>query len=140
LNINWTYKEKDILSHEDLHSECVSIVYELAFSDETKYIGKLVVRSFRRLKPTKAQLAIRKNYKRVELKDVPFIKYKGSSSENTNKTLISKEILYQSSNKKTSSYIETALLFENNVLFSDEFNNKNISGTYFDNSLDGLLE
>ena len=131
---------KEVTSHEDLLTGCTDFVYELCFSDETKYIGKKCVRSMRRLKPTKAQLAIRKNYKRVELKDNPFIKYEGSSDENKGKTLISKTILYQSSNKKSASYIETALLFENQVLFSDEYNNKNISGTYYDNSLDGLIE
>jgi len=28
----------------------------------------------------------------------------------------------------------------NNVLFTDEYLNKNISGTYWDNSLEGLIE
>ena len=135
----WTYQGKEITSHDDLLPGSQSIVYELTFDDSTKYIGKLVVRSMRRIKPTKKQLAIRKNYKRVELKDVPFMKYKGSSKENDGKTLLSKEILYQSSNKKTSSYIETSLLFFNDVLFTDKYNNKNIAGTHFENALDGLL-
>jgi len=138
--INWTYKEKEVLSHDDLPDNCTDFVYELKFDDETKYIGKKTVRAMRRLQPTKAQLAIRKNYKRVELKDLPFAKYVGSSDENNDKVLVSKTILYLSSNKKTASYIETALLFGNDVLFTDEYTNKNISGTYFDNSLDGLIE
>jgi transposase len=135
----WTYQGKEIHSHEDLYPECTDFVYELTYTDGTKYIGKKTVRSIRRIKPTKAQLAIRKNYVRKELKDSPFIKYEGSSTENEGKTLLSKEILYQSSNKKTASYIEASLLFYNDVLFTDKYNNKNISGTYFDNSLDGLL-
>ena len=138
--MNWTYKDKEILSHADLHEDCTDFVYELCFSDETKYIGKKCVRSMRRLKPTKEQLAIRKNYKRVELKDIPFLKYVGSSKENDGKTLVSKTILYQSSSKKTSTYIEAALLFENDVLFNDTFNNICISGVYWNNSLDGLLD
>ena len=135
----WTYQGKEIKSHEDLIPECQSIVYELTFSDDTKYLGKLVVRSMRRIKPTKKQLAIRKNYKRVELKDIPFAKYEGSSKENEGKTLVSKEILYQCSNKRSATYIETSLLFHNDVLFTDKYNNKNIAGTHFDNALDGLL-
>ena len=138
--MNWTYKGREILSHDDLHPECTDFVYELSFDDNTKYIGKKTIRSMRRLKPTKKQLAIRKNYKRVELKDLPFVKYEGSSEENVNKVLISKEILYQSSSKKTATYIETALLFENDVLFNDTFNNKNIGGVYFDDSLKGLID
>lgn len=137
--INWTFQDKPVLSHDDLYPDCTDFVYELTFDDGTKYIGKKCVRSIRRIKPTKAQLAIRKNYVRKELKNSPFIKYEGSSDENDGKVVLSKEILYQSSNKKTASYIETALLFNNEVLFTTDYNNKNISGTYFDNSLDGLL-
>ena len=138
--MNWSYNGMIIESHKDLHKKCSDIVYELKFSDETKYIGKRVVRSMRRLKPTKKQLAIRKNYKRIEFKDIPFKDYEGSSSENEGKTLVSKEILYQCSTKKTATYIEAALLFDLGVLFTDEYNNKNISGTFFDTSLDGLIE
>ena len=135
----WTYQGKEINSHKDLLEGCNNIVYELSYTDRTKYIGKLVVRSMRRIKPTKKQLAIRKNYKRVELKDISFIDYKGSSKENEGKTLLSKEILYQTSSKKTSTYIESSLLFINEVLFTDKYNNKNILGRFFDNDLDGLL-
>jgi len=138
--INWKYNGKEIKSHNDLLPECTNFVYELTFSDNTKYIGKKTVRSIRRLKPTKAQLAIRKNYVRKELKNSPFLDYEGSSEENKDKILVSKEILYQCSNKKTATYIETALLFENNVLFSKTYNNKNILGTFYDNSLEGLLD
>lgn len=138
--MNWTYRDKDILSHANLHKDCQAIVYELCFQSGRKYIGKLVVRSRRRLKATKKQLAIRKNYKRIELKDVPFLDYEGSSKENINEVLISKEILYQSSSKKTATYLEAALLFENNVLFNDTFTNICISGVFWDNSLEGLLD
>jgi len=138
--MNWTYKGKEILSHEDLPEECTDFVYELTFTDNTKYIGKKTIRSMRRLKPTQAQLRVRKNYKRIELKNLPFVNYVGSSSENEGKTVQSKEILYLSSNKKTASYIEAATLFGNNAIFTDEYNNKNISGVWFDNSLDGLIE
>ena len=135
----WTYQGKEIKSHDDLFPETTDFVYELEFTDGTKYIGKKTVRSIRRLKPTKEQLAIRKNYVRKELKNSPFINYEGSSEENKGKVIKSKTILYQSSNKKTASYIEVALLFMNEVLFTDKYTNKNISGVWYDNSLDGLL-
>ena len=138
--MNWTYKGEEVTSHKDLHESCTSIVYELCFSNETKYIGKLVVRSYRRLKPTKEQLKLRKNYKRVELKDVPFMKYEGSSKENEDLELLSKEILYQTTDKRAATYIETKLLFLNEVLENPVYNNQNISGVYFSNSLDGLIE
>ncbi len=137
--MNWTYLDKEITNHADLEPECSDIVYELEFTDGTKYIGKKTVRSMRRLKPTKAQLAIRKNYVRKEFKDIPFIKYEGSSSENDGKVIKSKTILYQCATKKAATYIESALLFEKDAILVPEYNNKNISGKFFDNDLDGLI-
>lgn len=137
--MNWTYLGNEVTGHADLESECSDIVYELEFTDGTKYIGKKVVRSMRRLKPTKKQLAIRKNYVRKELKDIPFIKYEGSSSENDGKIVKSKKILYQCRTKKAATYTETALLFKKDAILVPEYNNKNIGGHYFDNDLDGLL-
>ena len=135
----WVYNGKEIRSHKDLNPECTNFVYLLEFTDNTKYIGKKTVRSIRRIKPTKAQLAIRKNYVRKELKDPPFLDYEGSSKENKGKELKSKTILYQCSTKKAATYIETALLFEYNAIFSEEYTNKNILGKFFDNDLEGLL-
>ena len=137
--INWKYKGKEILSHSNIPKDAVAIVYILSYDDSTKYIGYKLVRSKRRLKPTKKQLAVRKNYKRVEMVDLPFLKYVGSSRENKGKVLVRKEILYFTSNKRTATYLETKLLFEHNVLFDDKFNNKNISGRFFDTAMDGLI-
>jgi hypothetical protein len=97
------------------------------------------VKSMRRLKPTKAQLAVRKNYKRVELVELPFANYTGSSKETFGQVLVSKEILYQCSTKKAATYIESAVLFNENAIFEEEYLNKNIGGKFFDNDLDGLL-
>ena len=135
----WTFQGRAVKSHDDLFKECTDFVYELEFSDGTKYIGKKCVRSIRRIKPTKAQLAIRKNYVRKELKNSPFIKYEGSSEENKGKTLVNKEILHQCSTKKTATYIETALLFSEHAILTAEYNNKSILGRFYDNDLDGLL-
>ena len=134
------YKRKIIKSHADLLPECTDIVYQLTYESGKKYIGKKAVRSMRRLKPTKKQLAIRKNYKRVELKDIPFKDYKGSSLEVEGEVLVHKEILYQCSTRKTATYIECAMLFAENAIFEEEYLNKNISGTFFDNDLNGLLD
>jgi len=137
--VAWLYRDKEILKHSDLPENCTDIVYELSYTDGTKYVGKKTIRSDRRVQPTKAQLAIRKNYKRVERKDIPFAKYVGSSSENEGKTLARKEILFLCSNKRTASYLEVKILFITGAIEHDGYNNKNISGRYFDNCLDGLL-
>ena len=140
--IKWKYKDRDILSHKDIPLEAVGFVYCLTYDDGRMYIGSKLVRSERRLKPTKAQLAIRKNYKRVELKDLPFEKYVGSSKDiPISLKLIEKRILAFTSNKRTLTYLETKLLFKHEAIESDEvYLNKSISGRYFDNCKDGLIK
>lgn len=136
----WEYKTKIINSHADLIPACTDIVYLLTYESGKKYIGKKAVRSMRRLKPTKAQLKIRKNYKRVELKELAFINYEGSSLETDGEIVVHKEILYQCSTRKAATYIECAMLFGENAVFEEEYLNLNISGTFFDNDLNGLLD
>jgi len=131
---------KHVHSHSDLPDNCTDIVYLLQFESGRKYIGKKSVRSIRKKKPTKTQLAIRKNYSRKELTNLPFIKYTGSSKENENEVVIAKYILYYCSNKRTATYLEMAEMVLREVLFTDEYTNKNISGRFYDNSLDGLIE
>lgn len=134
----WTYKNKPVDSHEDLLPGCTDFVYILRFGNKQCYIGKKTVRAVRRLKPTKKQLAIRKNYVRKEMVNLPFAKYEGSHNKEGLKVL-EKEIIYQCSTKKAATYLETALLFHHNAIFDDEFVNENISGKFFDNDLDGLI-
>ena len=136
----WVYKEKEIHSHDDLLPECTNIVYCIYYESGKRYVGKKSVRAKRRLNPTKAQLAIRKNYKRVELKDQHFVDYVGSSKETEGQVVSYKEILYQTSTKKAATYIEAGILFNENAIFSDDYLNLNISGTFFDNDLNGLLD
>jgi len=137
--MDWTYKEKEVLCHDDLLPGCTDFVYQLTYESGKRYIGKKTVKSLRRLKPTKAQLAIRKNYKRMEMVELPFAKYAGSSKETFGQVLTSKEILYQCSTKKAATYIEAAMLFNEHAIFGGEYLNKSISGKFFDSDLDGLL-
>ena len=136
----WLYKENTVTEHEHLLPTCTDFVYVITYESGKKYIGKKTVRSMRRLKPTKAQLKIRKNYKRVELKELPFVDYIGSSKETEGEVVKFKEILYQCSTRKAATYIECAMLFGENAIIEDEYLNLNISGTFFDNDLDGLLD
>lgn len=135
----WKFGEQVITSHNDLHPDCSYIVYVLHYENGQKYIGKKSVRTVRRLKPTKKQLEMRKNYVRKEMVNIPFIGYEGSLDKTDCPKLVSKEILHQCSNKRTATYMEVANLFASNALFSDEYLNKNIGGVYFDNALDGLI-
>jgi hypothetical protein len=136
----WWYKKIEIKSHEDLLDACTDFVYQITYKSGKKYIGKKAVRSMRRLKPTKEQLKKRKNYKRVELKNLPFIDYEGSSLEVADEVVAHKEIMYQCSTRKAATYIECAMLFGEHAIFEEGYLNKNISGTFFDNDLEGLLD
>jgi hypothetical protein len=136
----WIYEGTEITSHKDLHPDCTEFIYQITYVDGRKYLGKKKVRSIRKLKPTKKQLAIRKNYVRKELVDLPFLEYEGSHKVEDCPEIQIKEILYQCSNSRTGTYIEAAMLFGEGVLFDDTYLNTNILGKYFDNALDGLIE
>lgn len=136
----WTYKNKEIKCHEDLEPNCTDIVYQITYVSGKKYIGKKNVRAMRRLKATKAQKAVRKNYKRVELKNIPFVNYEGSSKETEGQLIESKEILLQCSDRRTATYIEAGCLFEVDAIFNKEYLNKNILGSFFDNALNGVID
>lgn len=136
----WLYRDEEIHGHSDLKPECTDFVYVITYTNGQQYIGKKTVRSMRRKQPTKKQLAVRKNFKRVEMTDLPFVKYEGSMGCSHELEVEKKEILHQCSTKKTATYIEAALLFNHDVIFDPNYLNENISGTFFDNSLDGLLE
>lgn len=135
----WIYRGKEIHSHDDLLPECTDFVYKITYTSGVMYVGKKAVRSIRRLKPTKAQLKIRKNYVRKEMKNLPFIEYEGSHGVD-GLEVERKEILYQCSTRKASTYLESALLFHHDAIFDPMFLNLNIGGAFFDNDLDGLLD
>jgi len=138
--MKWLYKDKIINGHSDLHPDCTDIVYLLTYEDGTKYVGKKTIASIRRIKPTKAQLAIRKNYVRKELKKLSFLKYEGSSLENKDKVLVEKRILHQCGDKRSATYMELVEIITREALFIKEYNNKNALGAFFDNVLDNYLE
>jgi len=136
----WLYNYKEIHSHEDLLPECTDIVYLIEYTNGKRYIGMKRVRAVRRLKPTKKQLATRKNYVRKEQVDLPFIDYEGSHKIKDCPEISRKEIIHQCSSKRTATYLEAGCLFEADAIFNPEYLNENISGKFFDNALEGLLE
>jgi len=99
------------------------------------YIGQKCVMSIRKKPPLKGK----KRNRRV-MQNHPFVKYEGSHDCPEEMVIKSKEILYQCSSKKSATYLETALLFHHDAVFDPAYLNKNIGGTFFDNSLNWLLE
>ena len=72
--------------------------------------------------------------------DKPFINYEGSCKETEGYEIARKDIIYQCSNKKTATYLESMLLFNENAIVDDQYLNSNILGSFFEDSLDGLIE
>jgi len=137
--LNWKYRDKEVLSHDDLPEGTTDIVYAIRYKDGSNYIGKKTIRSLVKKKPTKAQLAIRKNYSRKEWVNKPFVNYNGSSKLTKDNEITNKVIMYCSTNKRTATYLEAKLLFEYDALFNPFMINQNILGKFYDNSLDGLI-
>ena len=130
----WIYKERTVKNHDDLLPECTDIVYLITYADGMKYIGKKAVRSLRRKPPLKG-----KKRNRIILTDLPFQKYVGSHESETAE-ILSREILYQCSCRKSSTYVETALLFEFDAIADPMFLNENILGKFFARDVIGILD
>lgn len=131
----WTYKDRLIDSHEDLFPECTDFVYVITYSNGQKYIGKKAIRAVRRKPPLKGY----KRNRRI-MTDLPFNNYQGSFEGAKDLKPVKKDIYFQCSSRKTSTYLEMALLVHHRAIFEERFINENIGGTFFSNSLDGLLD
>lgn len=133
--MNWTHNGKEMLSHGDFSDCVVGFIYRIIYDDNREYIGKKLIRSNRKLKPTKKQLAIRKNYKRVERIDLKFTDYEGSSKNTVGLIISKKEIIELASSNRQLTYLESKTLFQLNVLEDDRFLNQNILGRFFKGNL-----
>jgi hypothetical protein len=131
----WTYKGTKIDSHDDLDPRCTDFVYMITFEGGMKYIGKKAVRAVRKCPPLKGKVRCRRL-----LKNLPFIKYQGSFEDASTWTPIQKDILFQCSSRKTSTYLEMVKLVNTDAIFKSSYINENIGGTFFKNSLDGLIQ
>ena len=118
-----------------LGSGGIGFIYRINYTCGKKYIGKKLIRSVVKLKATKAQLAIRKNYVRRELKNKPFAKYEGSSEITDDYIIESKEIIELCSTKIDLTYCETKWLFRVDALFNEEYLNGCIGGAFFKNKI-----
>lgn len=132
--MTWTYRGNPVNSHDDLLPECTDFVYMITYADGRKYIGKKAVRSMHRKPPLKGKKRVR--YLPVNLK---FVDYEGSHELEVAE-IVSKEILYQCSSRKSSTYVEAALLFEYDAIFNPLFLNENIFGKFYPRDADGILD
>ncbi len=130
--MTWTYKGHSITK---LPEEVTGFVYEIHYTDKTKYIGSKVVQSMQRVKPLAGS---RSNAVRKKMVKSKWIDYEGSSNENKGKTIFSKVITHLCTSKRTMTYIEQRELMKVDATVNELYNNKNIGGKFHDNCLDGV--
>ncbi len=141
----WSYEGKDIENIEELGNGVIGFVYCISFDDpcvfnRSKYMGRKQILSFRKIKKGKRELALMTDkrgskYKQV-VKESDWKTYTGSCKdpvylEKIKEGKYKKEIIALAYSKKELTYLETKLLFVNNVLESDEYFNSNILGKFF---------
>ena len=133
--VPWTYNNKEVTGHSFFDESVVGFIYKIDYSNGQSYVGSKLIRSMTKLKPTKEQLAIRKNYVRKEMRDKHFMKYIGSSEKTKGLHIISREILEVCSSRRALTYKEAYWLFHLKVLEKDNYINKNILGRFFKGNL-----
>ncbi len=129
--VEWTLDGKKIAGHSDFANDVVGFIYGIKYTDGTFYVGKKLIKSLVRLKPTKDQLAIRKNYVRKEMKNKPFLKYIGSSEKTKHLVVKEKRILELCRDKLNLTYCEQKWLMKLNVLCDERYHNDCIGGKFY---------
>ena len=131
--MNWIYNEREV---KELPENIAYFVYIITYNDNRKYIGMKSVWTTLRIKPL---VGMRKNAKRTKLTESKWKTYRGSSKLCAGKTIVSKEILYLCSNKRTATYLEAKMIIGTDAIFRDEYLNANCLGKFYKNALDGLV-
>lgn len=162
--MNWIYDGKPIT---ELPAGVIGFIYEITYTDGRKYIGKKTMTSKKTI-PARKDGELRPNATRIqkrvkltpeEIAELPASKrkqktklapfdvvrsesnwrtYNGSSKESQGLTVESKRITHLCTTLMTLTYMEVEIMIEKEVLFKDEYLNKNILGKFYDNALDGL--
>ena len=123
--MKWLYRNKEVI---ELPADAIGFVYIIHYTDGTRYIGKKLAKTIKKLPPTKDMR--RNSYRKKEI-ETNWRKYAGSSKRCSTVTIKNKIILEWCSSKKSMGYLEIKYLFEHNVLEDEMFLNDNIAGRYF---------
>lgn len=144
----WIYKNKEIYSIEDTPDNAIGFVYEIIFTDGSKYIGKKNLYSERTLAPLKSGkpreghvcFTFRiKNRHKVDYEVIKvesdWKKYKGSHQDCKNKEPMIKKIIAFAYSKLELTYLEAKALFVYEVLENKDYINDNILGSFYRSNL-----
>jgi hypothetical protein len=141
----WTYKNKTISSLEEMPDNVFGFVYEIEFTDGTKYIGKKQVTSTKTLPKLKSGKSrpnsigivykntgkgFRQCFEKIQ-SESDWKTYKGSHKDCKNKEPKNKTILAFAFSKLELTYLEAKALFMHEVLEHDEYINDNILGSFY---------
>lgn len=135
----WTYDGNLITELSDMPDDTMGIIYMITTEHGKKYIGKKSLYSVRKRKFGKKESALitdkrMKLYEMVK-KESDWKIYTGSNKvlndDIKNGISFTKKILYYATHKKQLGYLETKMLYINEVIESDDYYNSNISGKFY---------
>lgn len=132
----WIDREKDCEFELMDYPKAYGFIYEITYTDGSKYIGKKDVFD-------KVTLPKNRNRKKKEVflrEKRDWKHYCGSSKNSDGLTISKREIIAVANTKRALTFLEVKHLFRVAALFNDEYINSNIGGVYFDNVLDALKE
>lgn len=136
----WTYQGNEITSIEQAPEGAIGFIYKMISQDSgRKYIGRKMLFSHRKRNLNKKEVAAlaNKRLKKWEfvVKETDWLDYQSSCVEIHEEletgTVFNREILCWTFSKMETTYLEVKYLFQNNVLESDEWYNKNIASKWF---------
>lgn len=140
----WTFENNEIISIEQVPEEAVGFIYILTNVESgRRYIGKKYLWSERKKKLTLKEIAALSNKRlkkwKIDRKESDWLTYMSSSDEIKKEVaqgvIFTKEIVLWTFSKIETYYQEVKLQFQNNVLESDEWYNKNIASKWFKGNL-----
>jgi len=142
--LNWVYNNKQVTSIDQLPADAFGFIYMLVYDTDKAYIGQKQLHSYKILpalkngsqRPNSTRIAHNKNGKRVYFdkvqKESNWKSYTSSSKDIPDEAnIISKHILEIAYSKRELTYLETKLLFQYEVLESDNYYNLNILGKFY---------
>ena len=131
--MHWLYQNSIV---DILPEGAIGFIYEITYTDGTKYIGSKVAVSERRIKPLKG---MRVNAVRTKIIETKWKSYVGSSKLVAGLTILEKRIIAFVSTKRSLTYLEAKYLFCTGAIESNEYRNENILGKFFSNCNNGFM-
>jgi len=136
--LKWQFKNGEVSDKVPPHT-VYGFVYELTLKDGKRYIGKKAFWGTAKKKLTQKELDERPNKRHKDwkyvVKESKWRAYTSSSKLFGSREVVEKRILFLAKSKRNLTYLETKLMFQENVLEDDNYLNDNINGRWFKDKL-----